>query len=245
MSNTIPLTFVTWKWRGPDPARQFPSHAVNALYAMIVRHYHAPFRLVCLTDDFSGLDGKIDAVPLPVTKADALLAPNTTFAKTFPSCFRRLWLFSEEAKALGARICLLDIDVIILEDITDLVDGKTADFVGWCGKDGLSKIAGGMWLLTTGSHTDVWDAFDPQSSPALAYTAGHRGSDQGWLSYMLYPPQERWTMADGIYKMTWLRKSGQRPPPEVKMVFTTGLDAPWTPRCQLGHSWVRDYWRLD
>ena len=55
---TAPLVFVTWKWTGVDPARQFPAEAVNILYAMLTRNYHAPFRLVCLTDDATGIDGR-------------------------------------------------------------------------------------------------------------------------------------------------------------------------------------------
>ena len=35
------LTFVCWRWAGPDPARQFPAHAVHVLYRMLERHYHA------------------------------------------------------------------------------------------------------------------------------------------------------------------------------------------------------------
>ena len=239
-----PLVFVCWKWRGDDPARAFASAHVNVLYAMLARHYHAPFRLLCLTDEPQGLDGAIETWPLPETKADALGPPRTTSSKIFPACYRRLWLFSEEARTLAPRLCNLDLDVVILDDITALLDSKTASFVAWCGKDGLSKIAGGMWLLTTGVHVDVWEQFDPQSSPALAYAAGHRGSDQAWLSYRLYPPQERWTAADGVVKLNWLRKGGQHPPRGTKMVFTTGLTPPWSETVRLGHRWVADYWHV-
>jgi hypothetical protein len=179
-----------------------------------------------------------------VTKVDHLVVPNKILSKVFPSCYRRLWCFSEEARALGLRICLLDIDMVILGDITELLDSKTANFVAWCGKDGLSKIAGGIWLLSTGTHTEVWDTFDVATSPALAAAAGHRGSDQAWISLRLYPPKEYWTANDGISKLNWLRKSGQPPPPGTKMVFTTGLQPPWSPALQLGHTWIQNHWHL-
>lgn len=241
------LTFVTYKWKGSDPARQFASEHVNVLYAMLARHYHAPFRLVCLTDDPSGLDGAIDAWPLPDTKADLLRAPrHGSNSKLFPACYRRLWLFSEEARALGARICLLDIDVIILSDITALLQRKTADFVAWADtKSSWNKIAGGLWLLTTGSHTDVWTEFCPETSPALAQHAGYRGSDQAWLSYKLYPPQERFTAADGVLKIGWLAKGGRHPKAGTRMIFTTGVRPPWDRALQLGYPWVTQHWRLD
>jgi hypothetical protein len=134
--------------------------------------------------------------------------------------------------------------MIILEDITTLLDSKTADFVGWTGKDGLSKIAGGIWLLTTGTHSEAWDRFDPTTSPARAYAAGHRGSDQAWLSYCLYPPQECWTKRDGVYKLGWLSHGGRCPSPEVKIVFMNGLRPPWDASVQLGHTWFKDHWHL-
>ena len=233
------LTFVTWKWKGADPARQFPAEAVNVLYAMLERHYHAPFRLVCLTDDPQGIDAAITIVPLPETKADHRLVP--ACYKNFPSCFRRLWLFSLEACALGIRICNIDLDVIIRANITALLTSKTAPFVGWTdGRFAWNKIAGGFWLLTTGSHPKVWERFDPDTSPDIAWNQGHRGSDQAWMSHCLYPPTQSVSFKDGLVKLNWLPHAGQPPGPEIKIVFTTGVSPPWSEKTQLGHTWILD-----
>lgn len=243
-NTTAPLTFCTWKWKGIDPARQFPAEAVNVLYAMLARHYQAPFRLVCITDDPSGIDSAVDVQPLPQTKADALQAPFHD-RKLWPSCFRRLWLFSKDAQALGKRICNIDLDVVICQDITTLLTSRQADFVGWAeNRFSWNKVAGGIWLLNTGTHTGVWERFDPETSPKVAWDQGHRGSDQAWMSHCLYPPVQRFSSKDGLYKMAWLPKGGQPPGPEVKMIFTTGVSAPWLEKTQLGHRWVRDHWRL-
>ena len=242
-----PLTFVTWKWRGTDSARQFHSAHVNVLAAMLARHYHAPSKLVCLTDDAQGLDSSIEAWPLPETKADHLGPPRQGASKLFPACYRRLWLFSDEAKALGRRICLLDIDVIILQDITALLHRKQADFVAWC--DPLSfqwnKIAGGFWMLNTGTHPEVWNDFDPETSPLLAYDAGYHGSDQSWLSLKLYPPKQYLGAKDGIVKLGWLPKNGRHPDPHIKLVFTTGVRPTWDDTLQAGCRWIRQHWRLE
>ena len=130
-----------------------------------------------------------------------------------------------------------------IKNITPIISRKTADFVGWCDPvSAWNKVAGGIWLLTTGAHTEVWDTFDPLVSPMPAYRAGCRGSDQSWMSYMLYPPEQYWTRRDGIYKMGWLRKAGHRPPPEVKMIFTIGTKPPWSEAIQLGAPWIKDHW---
>ena len=240
------ITFVTWKWQGTDPHRTFLSAHVNVLRAMLARHYHAPHRLLCITDDARGLDPCIEVLPLPLTKADALTSPHSTLSKVFPACYRRLWLFSEEAATLlPGRIGLLDIDVVILSDITALLQSKTADFVGWCCPEfGWSKVAGGFWMHTPGTRTDVWETFDPARSPALAYAQGLRGSDQSWLSYMLYPCKETITARDGVVKIGWLRKSGHVPPHGTKMIFLSGVAPPWDPAVQRGQSWITEHWRL-
>lgn len=239
------LTFVTWKWRGTDPARTFPAEAANVLYAMLQRHYHAAFRLVCFTDDAAGLDSSIVALPLPETKADGLPAPSQGQSKRFPSCYRRLWLFSADATALGKRICQLDMDVIILDNITKLIQRKTADFVGWCdSKTSWNKIAGGFWLLNTGTHTEVWDEFKPDVSPLMAHNKGFHGSDQAWLSYKLFPPEDAVTDKDGLVKLGNLGKGGQHPPSTVKIVFTSGVTAPWLEQTRLGHRWITQHWRV-
>ena len=73
---TAPLVFVTWSGPGLTRPANFRLEAVNILYAMLTRNYQAPFRLVCLTDDPTGIDGAVDIVPLPVTKADHLMVPS-------------------------------------------------------------------------------------------------------------------------------------------------------------------------
>ena len=236
------LNFVTWRWQSADPARHFPAAAVNILYAMLTRHYHAPFRLVCLTDDPTGIDGAVDVLPLPVTKADQVLVMPPCYPG-FPSCFRRLWLFSAEACMLGTRICNIDLDVIILQDMTALLTTKTADFVGWrCGRRSWNRIGGALWLLTTGTHQAVWDTFDPTTSPHVAFSQGHRGSDQAWISQCLYPPLQRITEQDGVIKMNWMSHAGHPPGPDVRMVFTSGITPPWHATTQRGHPWIRNHY---
>lgn len=237
------ITFVTWKWKGLDESRVFLSEHVNVLYSMLKRHCHQSFSLVCVTDDSSGLDPDIEHFPMPKTPFDNLMTPHGNANKVFPSCYRRLWMFSKEATILGPRVFLLDIDVIITGSLEPLLR-KRADFVGWVdARFGWSKIAGGAWILNTGSHPEVWEQFDPKTSPLKAFEAGMRGSDQAWISYMLYPPRQSFGERDGVVKLGWIRKGGREVPPGIRMIFFAGNLPPWHPQIQLGHAWVKDYWR--
>lgn len=243
------ISFVVWKWAGPDPARSFASAHVNVLRASIARHYRRPHRLICITDDAAGLDPRIEALPVPSTRLDHVPAPRETVAaaggRRFPSCYRRLWNFSSEAAALlGPRIVALDIDVIIYGALEPLLD-READFVGWCEpRFRWQKIAGGVYMLRTGTHPEVWDRFDPDRSPALARAAGLHGSDQAWISHLLFPPAAQWSSRDGVVKLGWLAQGAKAPPDSVRLIFTAGYAPPWCSKIQRRYPWIQKHWTL-
>lgn len=262
------ISFVCWKWRATqDNGRDFRSEHVNVLHASVARHYDRPHRFICITDDAAGLDPRIEAVPMPPQRFEHLQNPYQERYRTrrvrigpnryrevptaiprnkrFPSCYRRLWNFSEEARLiLGDRIFALDIDVIVAGSLIPLVE-RTASFVGWCDpRFDWPKVAGGAYLLTAGAHKDVWEEFDPDRSPAIAKAAGLGGSDQAWMSYKLYPPRESWSSADGVVKINWLGQGITQVPTGTRLVFTGGHCPPWMPEVQRRYPWVKDHWRI-
>src|SRR5690348_7265525 len=151
---------------------------------------------------------------------------------------------------LGERIFCMDIDVIITGDLAPLID-RDEDFVGWCDSgrfknaDGSvqNKIAGGAYLLRTGSMPHIWEEFDPKRSPHEALQAGNGGSDQGWMSYKLYPPPGYWNGKDGLVKLNWTPTGATKPPKQARMVFTSGINPPWCKETRNKYPWIRDWWR--
>lgn len=231
------LTVVTWVWNGPRNYK--PEHA-NVLRSMLRRHLHVPHRLVCFTDYASGFADDVEAMPLPAS-VDSLLHMRTPEAGLMPSCYPRLWMFSEEAKCLGERVLLLDVDLLIVRDITPLVEPKD-DFVGWrpiksWGKE--SRVAGGMYLLTPGTRTQVWDDFTPEGVRA-AKKAGFRGSDQAWMSYKLGATAALWPKHCGVYAIGDLRQFGNVPPGDARIIQFCGYRKPWD---VTDVSWVKDNYR--
>lgn len=251
------ISFVCWKWTDPRVGRVFDSAHVNVLARAIRRHYPRPHRVVCVTDDPHGLAPDVVHVPMPRTGFEHLINPSERAPapavhgrrpgrfKPFPSCYRRLWNFSHEARALlGERIFCMDIDAIVLRDLRPLVD-RPGSFVGWHDdRFGWNKFAGGVYMMTTGSHADVWTDFDPDRSPAIAAAAGNSGSDQAWMSYKLFdsvPASQRWSARDGLYKIQWLGRS--HPPAHARIIFTNGHSPPWQPEVQRLHPWIKDHWQ--
>jgi hypothetical protein len=245
------LAICCWKWKPARPSgpRYFDSSHVNVLRSMVERNLPIPHRFVCITDDPEGLDSRIEAFPMPERTFDELVNPHqhkydaarTWGAKKyFPSCYRRLWLFSDEARAIGDRVLSLDVDVIVTGSLLPLVE-REETFVGWCDeRNERPRVAGGVFLLQTGSHTDVWSDFDPEKSPGIALQAGYSGSDQAWMSYKLCPNVATWGRADGLAKITWLEGE---PDESSRLVFTAGHSPPWSRDVQRRYPWIERYWQ--
>lgn len=236
------LDVVTFKWRpiGKSYRSTFTAETVNVLFAMVARHFHAPFRFSCVTDDPAGLSPRIRA--LPMFEEHARLVG--THGVQNPNCYRRLKLFAPEARDLvGPRILSLDLDAVITGDVTALWT-RTEDFVAWEGTAGRNPYNGSMILLTAGARPGVWHDFDPARSPMLARRAGFVGSDQAWIALRLGGDEAKWTRADGVYSWRMhLRLKGGRLPPGARAVFFHGSADPWQPSTQRAAPWIAEHWR--
>lgn len=178
------ITFVPWRWGG-----LFGPEYVNRLRASLARHVHADHEMVCVTDDPTGIDGDIRIVPLPEEHRDT------------PRCRRRMRIFDREfARAIGDRICTIDLDVVIVDDITPLVT-RTEPIVCW--KVGHAGVfSGSFHLMDAGRLHGLWEMFnaDPDGFPQRVQPTGVP-SDQAMLNWYLKAKSIRvpfWTEKDGF-----------------------------------------------
>lgn len=228
------ITIVTWLWKG-NRAYQ-PSH-VNVLASMFRRHLSIDHRFVCISDVSEGFDSPIEVMPIP-TSAEQLGQLRTPEGKHFPSCYRRLWMFSREAECLGGRVLLIDIDAVVTGNIDHLFDAKDS-FVGWRPEARWgtgNRLAGGMYLLTPGSRSDVFERFKGARSITEARIRGYRGSDQAWISYQLGRNAVVWPKQSGIYSV---RDFQGDLPSDACVVHFNGKAKPWDSKS----GWVLEHWR--
>lgn len=235
------LRIVTWRWKPPEGYRsKFGPETVNILASMIERHYPKRHQVICVTDDPAGIDGSIKVLPIGDLYAN-LPSPH---GHGQPSCYRRLRMFSADAKKeFGPRFVSIDLDVIITGDLRPVWD-RPEDFVMWGNTNPQTTYNGSMVMMRAGARRQVWEDFDPASSPAMAKAAGQFGSDQAWISYKLGPGEARWGKEDGVlsYRNDILPRGGGLPH-SARVVFFHGRFDPWSPEVYRRHQWVRDNWR--
>lgn len=235
------LSVVTWLWNdGSQRARMFQAEHVNTLQRMISRHLKLPHRFICVADRAEGFSDDVEVFKTPpeAIKVGELRTPE---AQHFPSCYRRLWMFSPEAAALGERVLLIDIDLVVVDDLAPLFD-RTEDFVGWRPRQswGTNKrFGGGLYLLRTGTRTHVWTDFNGVNSICKARTAGYRGSDQAWLSYKLSDSEVCYPNEAGIYSIRDMKNSEAKLPGDARMIQFNGRTKPW----ESSLPWVKENWR--
>jgi len=234
------LTVVTWLWTGAS--RDFKPRHVNTLQSMVARNLDIPHRFVCISDDGAGFVDGVDCVRTPAA-ASLLACVATPEGRGFPSCYRRLWLFSEEAREIGERFLLLDLDVVIVGKLDDIAS-RPEPFVGWVPGEsawgGKHRYGGGMYLLTAGAHPEVYDDFAGQRSIDAARAAGYRGSDQAWLNYKLWGRTARMSHESGIHMFREMRKRPTVIPAGAKIIQFSGKAKPWNKRRL---QWVEKHYR--
>lgn len=214
------ISVVTWRW-----GAKYTADPVNSLRAQIDRHYSPNARMICVTNDASGIDPRVEIVPDDEDFA-SLRSPH---GGSFPSCYRRLRIWREDAAQwFGERFVCIDLDVVAVADLRPLWH-RPEPVVMY--RDPLyghkGQHCGSMVLLTSGAEPHVWHDFDPLRSPALASAAGFKGSDQAWLSLALRGAPT-WSTADGVYSYRVdIQRNGNRLPADARLTIWHGGPKPW------------------
>jgi len=227
------ITFILWRWKQTPPFREDYSVAhVNAMVEMISRRVRCAHRIVCITDDPSGIS--CDTFPI-WRDHDSLKNPS---GKHLPSCHRRLRLFHRATTdtlgiARGAQVVSIDLDGVIVSDSFAELFNREEYFVGWMVPGHRHRVVfnGSMFMFRAGTCDYLWTEFDPLTSPKKALMRGFLGSDQAWITMNMMgrPGVGGWTArANGV--RSWLRDvrmPGRFSEKDTSVVFFPGNSKPW------------------
>lgn len=235
------ITVVYWKWSDPRPMvgtgkpRVYTSEHVNAQLPMLERHMVGPYRVVCVTDDPTGLDSRVEAFPMPSVDGVDVDGPTR-----FPLCTRKLWMWSREAKVLGQRVLCLDVDTVIVGSM-EWVTRRTEPVVL------LAHYSAGRWwsggsavLMDTGHFPHMWESFDPAKTPLFMKERGIPRTDQGWIDYNI-PVADVPKFGS---KEVYVAQVNEPLLPGASVVTITTVQKPWMKECLDYYPWVADYYPL-
>jgi len=236
------INIVCWKWdAGLHPKKKllFTSTHVNRLGHMLSRNLSIPYQFHCITDDPEGVEDSVNCIPLWDDYAD------------MGGCYRRLKIFSEEMKdQIGDYIVSIDLDCVILRDISDLFDQRP-DFKALKGTNPRTFYSGTLFMLRAGARKEVWDDFDPMKAKELERVRSPRtrrktkfvGTDQAYISHVL-KDEPVWEPGDeGIYLFRKFRKGARPLPSNTRVVFFNGVYDPSQRQICKEFPWIKKYWR--
>jgi hypothetical protein len=213
---------------------------VNVLYSMLKRCYQGDFELICVTDNAQDIRPEVRIVPL---WKDHSMIPSP-HGNGYPSCYRRLKMFSKEAvKMFGPRFVSIDLDVVLTGDVTALFDNDL-DFKMYGDTAKGTPYNGSLIQHKAGTRTQLWEQFDPRFSPQHGLARRYIGSDQAWIGVCLGPNEPKFTAKDGVYSYrNEIAPKGGRLPQDAKIVVWHGHRNPWDLDSQQRHGWLKDHYR--
>jgi hypothetical protein len=232
------ITVACFRWRNLKqgfvlPAQhvsRYPAEWVYKLRDGVKRHYSKPHRFVCITDEPQALQG-VETLPLWPDFAE------------LGGCYRRLKLFDPGMDLLGERFVALDLDAVIVGDLAPLFD-RAEDFVinAHAGrKPPRQHYNGSLVLMNRGARPQVWQEFDPQTTPArLSEDPEVVGTDQAWIRTILGDGEARFTAADGVYDVRHSPGLDRRLPDNARIVFFSGPRDPETEMDRV--PWIEECW---
>lgn len=231
---------------------------VNTLYSEVSDNVTIPFRFICITDNPVGLHSDIETYCMPAG------------IKNMESTWRKLILYSDRMRDIaGDRFCYMDMDIMVVRDITEFIRMKEPMIVTRFYKNGIRRIKKSrksikkvhMWelfnscfmIMNTGIYKDVWNSFDMRLSKLSyekkpGYLRRYFGCDQSWAAHKLHSEFDRNKIkcvgpGQGIYVLRHLREQNwrQKLPENARLVAFGGKDHPSSEVTREQCEWIKQY----
>lgn len=145
-------TVICMKW-----GTRYGPEFVNRLWSAVERNTSRPTRLVCLTDDATGIDPAVQCHPIP----DIDLPPEVALTP-----WRKLTLWKHPLADLSGDVLFLDLDLVItgsLDDMFDFEPGRYCVIENWT-QMGQGNGNTSAFRFPAGEHSYIFENFqaDPE-----------------------------------------------------------------------------------
>jgi len=265
--NDDALLIVTFLWRDQnfkyrDKFQYEPQHVI-ALFRQLRKFLHIPFYFTVVCDDqmlpsmerwvasYNQLSGRrSDKRPGEMDKIDIYRLWDEE--QSSGRCWRRLRGFSAFEFGQNQRVLFIDLDMMILDDITPIFQKFESDpFV--IADDSIcegSKYNGSFILFTPTPTTHrMWSNFhaDPEKCKHLLRTKGWIGTDQAWIRFYLdeiaHYPVKVIGADDGLLSFRWHCQDRKVDPFDAgaRLVNFHGPFMPEMPAIQHDYPWTKIY----
>jgi hypothetical protein len=163
-------TIMCMKW-----GTRYSANYVNCLWAMIKRNTARPTRLVCYTDDPTGVDPEVTTLPMLEMPLPARVARNT---------WRKLALWAPEVPGVSGDILFLDLDMVVTGSLDELFDYEPNST--FCVIENWTQMGSGIgntscFRFRVGAHPYIYDRMcrDPEG------VLGAHRTEQAYISRVI------------------------------------------------------------
>jgi hypothetical protein len=240
---------VCMKW-----GTRYGADYVNRLNSMVQRNTKRPTRILCFTDDVTGIDPSVVTAPLPAF-------PNIPERVQWTG-WRKLSLWQSPLSGLAGDVLFFDLDVVITGSIDEFFDfepGRFAVAENWT-EMGQNIGNTTVYRFPVGRMSHIYDDFNREPERYLAqyrneqkYVSGVAGDmvfwPQGWTYSFKHDLMPRWPLnfmvPPALPAGTKLVAFTGKPDPDEAMVGHWPVRAAWKRIYKHVRPvpWITEHWR--
>lgn len=243
-------TVICAKW-----GTRYPSAYVNCLWSMIQRNTKRDTRLVCYTDNATGIHPDVATYPMPTAPLPRRRANQT---------WRKVSLWQTHLQGISGSVLFVDLDVVITGSIDEFFDFKPE--ATFCVAENWSQMGSkigntSVYRFQVGAHAYIYEALRadpegitirfPNSQTFISRTAKNMEFwPAGWCVSFKHTLMPTWPLNFVM---------AAKLPPSTKIVCFTGKPdpdeardgrwpAPWYKRLYKHirpTPWIAEHWRED
>lgn len=228
------LSIVTWLWRKQNKKTQkFNEQNVDELYFNFKNNYDYDFNFFCITDKKYKLNENIVQESFPEIFCDTNIYNK--------GCYKRIALFdSKYGLKFGERILQLDLDIVIVNNITSFLSIEDPLKIWQAPSIGPVKLVKNPTVMLFNVSHMQWfynrfiNEYDEMIKKAKEKYAG---TDQALFSEFFNCPV--WTHEDGIYSFRDYNEINNDKLPENAKIISFNSAKSWAEKDKLKLKWLK------